>query len=125
MAQYWLAWHPALELIVVICPYKVRGIGDITWYDGARVTPLKSVCIYQSHFMVYGTLYKATNAGDELRGRAILPAKFVEYYNLDIELSDPDSHFPSEYPIRAIPAFRYEDGDILTESIPISFLRKY
>lgn len=75
--------------------------------------------------MAFGTLYKALNVGDGLIGRAIFPAKFVEYYKLDVELADPDSHFPSEYPIKAIPSFRYEDGDTLTESIPISFLRKY
>lgn len=75
--------------------------------------------------MVYGTLYKSVKAGESLRTRALFPAKFVEHYKLDVELSDPDSHFPSEFPAFAVPAFRYDNGDILTESIPIAFLRKY
>lgn len=75
--------------------------------------------------MVVGTLYKSVNAGEPLRTRVIFPVGLIKKYNLDVELGGPDSHYPSEFPAAAVPVFRYANGDILTESIPISFMRKY
>lgn len=75
--------------------------------------------------MVVGTLYKSVNAGEPLRTRVIFPVGLVKKYNLDVELGGPDAHFPSEFPAAAVPSFRFPDGETLTESIPISFFRKY
>lgn len=72
-----------------------------------------------------GTLYAACKSGEPTRTRAILPKGLVKYFKLDVKVSDPDEHFPSEFPYSRIPAFRYPCGRQLTESIPVNLKRKY
>ena len=71
--------------------------------------------------MAQDTLYYCVTAGEPLRTRAILPYSLIKYFNLDIKLGEPDEHFPSEYPGAFVPAYRFADGETLTESIPIDF----
>lgn len=75
--------------------------------------------------MSVGTLYSSCKAGENTRTRAILPNGLIKFYNLDVKISDPDEHFPSEFVSGSIPAFRYPCGRTLTESIPVVLKRKY
>lgn len=75
--------------------------------------------------MSSGTLYNYVTAGEPLRTRAILPYYLINTYKLDIKISEPDEHFPSEFTSGRVPAFRYPCGKTLTESIPVCLKRKY
>lgn len=87
--------------------------------------------ISQLHFelkyrkMSLGTVYCSVEKGEPLRTRAITPAGLIKYYKLDYSIGEPDEHFPAEFPAKLVPSFRYASGRILTESIPIAFMRKY
>lgn len=77
--------------------------------------------------MTLGTLYTHIKEGDGPFTRTVLPEHLVKHYKIDsIKVSTgPDEYYPATFPAAKVPAFRFEDGTQLTESVPIALMSKY
>lgn len=70
--------------------------------------------------MSLGTLYISIVDGEPRRTRVLAVIGLVKYFGIDVKISGPDEHFPSEFAIAKVPSFRHADGRLLTESLAIS-----